>query len=178
MNLFNFKNYFNDLKSNTSKVDIVDNYIQQFGEPNCIEDCVFIDYLNQFEISRKDFSYMVPDELKDDFDWDLLARLAMASFSSDYEFVHTEKGWDLRITVFAADQKIVKNISELWSFQVLRLYEIYIEEQLNLAFLYSTSEVERDSIQSVRDKKIAQFNDTFKEVDRTLDMIELNKNLF
>jgi hypothetical protein len=55
----------------------------------------------------------------------------------------------LYIAVKSGDQSIVKKVSELWSFQIQRLYEIYIEEQLNLEILRQDSE-EKTPIESER----------------------------
>jgi len=43
--------------------------------------------------------------------------------------------YDLTISVKNGDQIVVKKVIELRSFQIMRLYEIYIEEQMNLQVL-------------------------------------------
>jgi septal ring factor EnvC (AmiA/AmiB activator) len=102
----------------------------------------------------------VPEELKTDFDWKFLAQLVLASFSSDYELKKTaedadniEALKDLYIAVKSGDQSVVKTISELWSFQILRLYEIYIEEQINLHALMYEDEKEKVAIQQEREMR-------------------------
>jgi hypothetical protein len=66
----------------------------------------------------------------------------------------------LYIAVKSWDQSIVKTVSELWSFQILRLYEIYIEEQMNLQILMNDKEEwwERDALISERQVRVKKWN--------------------
>lgn len=57
------------------------------------------------------------------------------------------------ISVQSGDQSVVKKVSELWSFQILRLYEIYIEEQMNLAVLMAENEEEKQDIEAHRESR-------------------------
>jgi hypothetical protein len=84
----------------------------------------------------------------------------LASFSSDYELKksaddadNAEALKDLYIAVKSGDQSVVKTVSELWSFQILRLYEIYIEEQINLHALMYEDEKEKVAIQQEREMR-------------------------
>jgi hypothetical protein len=36
-------------------------------------------------------NYLTPEDLEDDFDWDMLQKLVVGSFSSDYELKEQEK---------------------------------------------------------------------------------------
>ena len=100
--------------------------------------------------------FKTPDELSKDFDWALLQQLVVASFSSDYE-LKKEEDWqklrDLFIAVKSGDQSVVKTVSELRSFQILRLYEIYIEEEMNLHALKYEDEKETDAIDQEREMR-------------------------
>jgi len=118
----------------------------------------------------------VPEELKGDFDRELLQQLVVGSFSSDYEIKKLEgkegaEGRDLYIAVKSGDQSVVKTVSELRSFQILRLYEIYIEEQMNLHALKAEDENEKNAIDSERDLRIKRW----KAVLDTMDKEELSK---
>lgn len=57
------------------------------------------------------------------------------------------------IAVQSGDQHIVKKVSELRGFQILRLYEIYIEEQMNLQILIAEEEKEKEAILAQRDMR-------------------------
>jgi len=56
----------------------------------------------------------------------------------------------LYIAVKSGDQSVVKKVSELRSFQIQRLYEIYIEEQINLHILKQEDENEKNAIEQER----------------------------
>lgn len=57
------------------------------------------------------------------------------------------------ISVQSGDQVVVKKVSELRGFQVLRLYEIYCEEQMNLQILIAEDENEKNAILAQRDAR-------------------------
>jgi vacuolar-type H+-ATPase subunit I/STV1 len=114
-------------------------------------------------------SYRVPEELKSDFNRDLLEQLVVASFSSDYELKKgAEEAVDkeLFIAVKSGDQSVVKTISELRSFQILRLYEIYIEEQINLHALMHEDEKEKAAIEQEREMRLKKWNAVHETIDR------------
>jgi hypothetical protein len=113
-------------------------------------------------------NYRVPEELRDDFDWDLLQQLVLGSFSSDYELKKEgeETDKELYIAVKSGEQSVVKTISELRSFQILRLYEIYIEEQMNLHALRKEEESEQTAIDGERDSRIKRWKAVLETMDR------------
>jgi len=57
------------------------------------------------------------------------------------------------ISVQSGEQLVVKKMSELRGFQVLRLYDIYIEEQMNLQILLHEEEKEKEAIFAQREQK-------------------------
>ena len=68
---------------------------------------------------------------------------------------------------------LVKKLSELWSFQILRLYEIYIEEQMKLFSLLKEEEEE----ESIRDKQnflLHQFN---RKINKLMAKTDYDKEL-
>ena len=110
----------------------------------------------------------IPEELEDDFDWDLLEQLVIGSFSSDYE-LKKEEGkplQELYIAVKSGDQSVVKTLSELRSFQILRLYEIYVEEQMNLHSLKAEDENERWAIEGERETRIKRRQAILNTIDK------------
>ena len=118
-------------------------------------------------------SYKVPEELREDFDWDLLQQLVLGSFSSDYELKKEkdDEEKELYIAVKSGEQSVVKTVSELWSFQILRLYEIYIEEQMNLHALRKEEESEQVAIDGERDARMKRW----KAVLDTMDKEEISQ---
>jgi len=147
--LFDFNAFIGELRENPEKKEIIEKYEAALWPISwSLKDQI---RYTQYLINFKPQEYLVPDELQNDFDRDLLQQLVIWSFSSDYELKKEDENQkpELYIAVKSGDQSIVKKVSELWSFQIQRLYEIYIEEQLNLEILRQDSE-EKTPIESER----------------------------
>lgn len=151
--LFDFTSFIQDLRENPEKKEIIEKYEKHFGDISWwIKDQQrYTEYLTNFKATK----FLVPDELEKDFDRSLLQQLVLWSFSSDYE-LKGEKDQDpeLYIAVKSGEQSVVKKVSELRSFQVQRLYEIYIEEQLNLHILKQEDENEKNAIDQERNMRL------------------------
>ena len=168
--LFDFPAFIEELREKEDKKEIVEKYEKYFGKIQWdIKDQIwYTDYLSKFPSQ----SYLTPEDLEDDFDWDILQKLVIGSFSSDYELKQDEKNewWELYIAVKSWDQSIVKTVSELWSFQILRLYEIYIEEQMNLQILMNEEsedgENEKDALLSEREVRLKKWNAVLDTLNR------------
>lgn len=156
--LFSFQAFIDEMREKADKKEIIEKYETLYGpiQWDAREQLRFKEYLHQFPF----VPFITPDELGDDFDWDLLQKLVTGSFSSDYELkLDTEKKEnELYIAVKSWDQSVVKTVSELWSFQMLRLYEIYIEEQMNLQILKKEDEEEQWAIDAERAMRLKKWN--------------------
>ena len=167
--LFDFPAFIEELREKEDKKEIVEKYEKYFGKIQWdIKDQIwYTDYLSKFPTQ----SYLTPEDLEDDFDWDILQKLVIGSFSSDYE-LKQDKGewWELYIAVKSWDQSIVKTVSELWSFQILRLYEIYIEEQMNLQILMNEEsedgESEKEALLSERQVRLKKWDAVLDTMNR------------
>jgi len=149
--MLDFKTFIENLKENPEKKEIVEKY-EKLVE-NLPEDfrqtIIWKDYLSKFDIEWIDL--LMPEFIDEEFDFDLLFRLIIWSFSSTYVLEKTEDWkYELVINVSAWDKSIAKNFSELWGFQIARMYEIYIEEQMNLEILKYEDEKEAEIIESQR----------------------------
>ncbi|MBQ7073600.1 hypothetical protein IJM86_00705 [bacterium] len=86
----------------------------------------------------------------------------IGSFSSDYEFKKEgdEGVFELYIAVKNGDQSIVKTVSELWSHQIMRLYKIYIEEEISLQVLLhgDDNNEEKVALLSEREVRLRKWN--------------------
>lgn len=164
--LFDFQAFIDELREKEEKKQIVEKYEKLFGQIQWwIQDQQWYkEYLESFPF----LDYIVPEELKDDFDRNILQRLVVGSFSSDYEIkFDSEKNWrELYIAVKSWDQSVVKTISELRSFQILRLYEIYVEEQMNLHALKMEDENEKNAIDQERFLRIQRWKAVLDTVDK------------
>lgn len=179
--LFDFPAFIEELREKEDKKDIVEKYEKYFWKIQWdIKDQIrYKDYLAQFPTQ----SYLTPEDLEDDFDRDILEKLVIGSFSSDYELKQEDKdGWrELYIAVKSWDQSIVKTVSELWSFQILRLYEIYIEEQMNLQILMNEEESEdweweKEALISERQVRLKKWNAVLDTLNRSKEAEEAKKD--
>lgn len=164
--LFDFQAFIEELREKPEKKQIVEKYESLFGTiQGDIKDQIwYTEYLTKFEA----LPYEIPEELKNDFDWDLLEQLVIWSFSSDYE-LKKEEGKaekELYIAVKSGEQSVVKTVSELRSFQILRLYEIYIEEQMNLHALKAEDENEKNTIDQEREMRLKRWEAVRQTIDR------------
>jgi len=157
--MFDFKNFIENLKDNPEKKDIVEKYSKLVEPlPDRFEDTkIYKEYLSKFNTDGIDLK--LPEFVDEDFDWDLLLRLVLGSFSSTYvlEYLPEEKKYELTINVSAWDKHVAKKLSELWGFQIARMYEIYIEEQMNLEILANESENEKDIVLAQRQANLDKW---------------------
>lgn len=167
--LFDFSAFIEELREKPEKKQIVEKYEKVFWpiQWDIKDQLWYNEYVSQFN----PISYRIPEELKSDFDRDLLQQLVIASFSSDYELKKATDAADtdpkeLYIAVKSGDQSVVKTVSELWSFQILRLYEIYIEEQINLHALMHEEEKEKTAIQQERELRVKRWKAVLETMDR------------
>lgn len=164
--LFDFQAFIEELREKAEKKQIVEKYETLFGPITWgIQDQIrYTEYLIKFDA----IPYAIPEELKNDFDRNMLQQLVVGSFSSDYELKKEEgkKEKELYIAVKSGDQSVVKTVSELRSFQILRLYEIYIEEQMNLHSLKAEDENEKNAIEQEREMRVKRWKAVIDTADR------------
>lgn len=167
-NLFDYSYFIEEMKIHPNKPrdkETVLKYEELFGSQKglTLQDQPFYkEYLSLFRIP---FKVSVPDNISDDFDWDLLFRLIFGSISSSYS-LDLKREWkknpqldplvQLSITVKSEDKDITRVFDKLWSFQILRLFEIYVLEQLDLAILEKEEE-EKDKIEAVEREKVEKL---------------------
>lgn len=167
--LFNFQTFVQELRENPEKKEVVEKYEKFFGsiEGELKDQVRYKEYVMQFTT----LEYKVPDELKNDFDRELLMQLVGASFSSD-GLIDMDKDDDASplpefvISVQSGDQVVVKKISELRWFQILRLYEIYAEEQMNLQILIAEDEKEKEAIIAQRDSRANRWKLVLENLEK------------
>jgi len=168
--MFDFKLFIESLKENSEKKDIVEKY-EKIVEPlldDFKDTVIYKDYLSKYD--TKDIDLLLPEYIDEDFDWDLLLRLVIGSFSSTYVIEKDKETWkdELIINVSAGDKHVAKKLSELWGFQIARMYEIYIEEQMNLEILKNEDENEKDIV-------LAQRQANFDKWKLTLENLKVKK---
>lgn len=159
MNLFDFAAFIEELRDNSTKKHSVEKYekLVETFENKQIQDLRFYtEYYSKINV----FPYKVPEELEEDFDWDLLGKLIIGSFSSSYSYVknnNKENLPELYVSSSSGGESITKSISELWSFQILRLFEIYLEEGANLQSLMAEDQEEYSAVEQERLTKLTKW---------------------
>lgn len=168
--LFDFQKFVDELRKKEEKKEVVEKYEKLFGPiTGGVQDQT---WYKEYLINFSTIKFRVPDELKNEFNWDLLLKLVSASFSSEcmFEKPADQDGdnvlSDLVISVKSGDQSVVKRVEELWSFQVIRLYEIYIEEQMNLQILMQEDEKEKAAIMGQREARLQRWKLVLDNLDK------------
>ena len=169
--MFNFKNIIADLKEKHEGEEKFEKFIEGFDENSVIEDMPFYkDYVSKFDVERAFDGFnltAVENELLTKDDMFLLSRLILASFSSSYDILYDKQSnsIDFSVSVTSGEQSITKKISEIWSFQIMRLFDIYINEQIEISIEdYDSEELEDLKEQQkirlmVFEKKVRQIHD-------------------
>lgn len=169
--LFNFQAFVAEMREKEDKKEIVEKYEKWFWpiQGEIKEQQWYKEYLINFA----NHSFKVPEELQEEFDWKLLLQLVAWSFSSECMFEKEksedsdeEDQWELTISVKSGDQSVVKKVSELWSFQIMRLYEIYVEEQMNLHILIKEEEKDAEAILGQRHLRLERWKLMLESLDR------------
>ncbi len=154
--LFNFQTFIQELRESNEKKEIVSAYENLYGPitGEITDQKWFKEYCQNFSIVR----YNVPNELESDFDWNVLLSLGAASFSSDAILKKSkEKETEFIIRVQQAERIVEKKVSELWGFQILRMYEIFAEEQMNLQILMAEDERQKEGIENQRNRRLQRW---------------------
>lgn len=155
--------------------EINEKVLNRIGPNAEIEDMPFYhDYLAGFDVERAFSGFKLAAEngnsaaTRDDLL--MLFRFVVASLSSSYEILYDEEtqSVDLSITVKSGGASLTKSIKELYTLQIIRLFEIYINEQVELSALeygdpeaYSETTEEEQKIQlKIFERKVKEFLDS------------------
>lgn len=177
MHIFDLDVFINELREDSEKCKMIENYeemVESFEAKKIHELKFYQDYYSKINV----IPYKVREEFKLDFDWDLLARLTIGSLSSKYsfEFYNDEDDLpELLISVTSGNGSVTKKVSELWSYQILRLHEIYISEAINFQCLIVDNDFENNSVEIDRKEKIAKWNESYKNLKRKYNSLEVAK---
>ncbi len=173
--LFDYFEFLDELRQNANprKRNVVAKRDFRSKAESLEDEWFYKSYLNKFDAKIK---FKVPDELSNDFDWNLLIKLVASSLSSFFKFEFDNSDFpELLIIVKTKEfkvttkrsikvntwkrMKLTKKISELWPQQILRLYSIYILEVLNFEDFMLKDKLSALGIKMERDKKIKYFQE-------------------
>ncbi|MEI6681646.1 MAG: hypothetical protein WCO44_03410 [Bacteroidota bacterium] len=170
MKIFDFQDYMEELRNDPIKSCIIERY-EKFVEPLHGKEITELLFYKEYYSKIKVLPYKIPDLLEDSFDWDLLAKLVIGSFSSVYNYETGSDSADLPelvIYVSSGDTKVSKTVSELWSFQIDKLFKIYTEEAANLQALKEEDDTEKTSIEMERLFRLKAWNKIYGKAVLTL----------
>ena len=188
MSLFDFGSYIEELRQNAEKKESIEKYESFYGpiDPDITHQVWYSEYIQHFFPYYNAIKH--PEELEEnDFDWKLLYALVMGSFSSEYELVRpntvseNKEPVELLITASYKGELITKNLEELWSFQIIRLFEIYIHEQIDLQNAMAESAEDYEDIVKERLERIravATYDEEFKSITRKMEKESANNVLY
>lgn len=162
--IFNYDSFVKKYSKDEEKGDYIKSYDEMIhiGTGSTIEDHPFYrDYLSKFNTS---FELVTPEDVvMSPQEWDLLTRLIMGSFSSSYILMIDDE-WKknptdeikvrIRVLTKSGDNYVARFVDELFSFQIKRLFEIYVCEQIELLML-----------QKKREREIELHNTSFSDFD-------------
>ena len=176
---FDFKSFIENLNENPEKKEIVEKY-ENLVEPikdKELKDTIFYKkYLSQFDIPfEKEIWFQIPEYINEDFDWDLLIRLIAASFSSKMSIVLLYPELPrICIEVTSGEKKVKKCLDELWGFQIARMYEIYLEENINSEIKKNEDEKEKEIVLSRRQENIQKWQKEVKRIKLYFEYLKEN----
>lgn len=180
--MFDFTIYIAALRANEEKAELVREYEALnpgFLERGLEEQGWYVNYIQNFTT----VPIRLPEEFQNDFDWDLLQKLVAGSFSNKGSLEPTDEHEfpELGISVSSGDINITKVVSELSILQVLRLYEIYCEEQMKLHILVQEDEKEKVAINVQQSANFIQWNSELQKVgssqENLLDCLPIPKEI-
>ena len=168
--LFNFFDIIEGLKEKHNGEETFEKFIEDFDENSTIEDMPFYKhYVSKFDVERafEGFNLSATEmEILSKDDLFLLFRLILASFSSSYDILYDKQSHsiDLSISVTHGERSVTKTVSELWSFQIIRLFEIYVNEQIDLGFIEDDDQEEAEQLKEERKKRLMVFEKKMRQV--------------
>ena len=173
MLLFNFEEFISEMREKEDKKEIIEAYEAIYWpiQWDIYQQEWYKNYLANFEY----VPYHTPEEMAEDFDRKLLQKLILGSMSTNYELANNPETNipDLLITISDENQSITKNLADLRSFQILRLYEIYVEDHMSTQTMFAeeqqaikNGETQTNAIQAERDTRLRKRSAILSTKDR------------
>jgi hypothetical protein len=163
--MYNLNAHIQELLNDAEKCSIVTNYEKYYGSIPCYVQHLQVhrEYLSKFDLG--DIPLNLPKGLERDFNYKLLLRLGLASFSTEVNFeLSGSNNIEVLFTVKTDDAQITKRLSELWGFQILRLFQVFVEEQINMEVLAASDAEEMTTIYVQRANKLREFEQLAEKV--------------
>jgi len=171
--LYNYHHHISTLRKCEKKSGIIRNYEINVG-PIGIKPLINnIDFTTGLEIlgSGEEFynlfirrfprysNYLVQENL--DFDWALFLQLVGSSLSSEHRLLYNKNGSPtLQISVSRNSKNVYKKVEDLYGFQIYKLFELYVEENIMLYTRYSMDEFEMTTILSAKSHQLKLYKES------------------
>ena len=182
--VFDYDAFFKQMKKDPKKREAALKYELLFGNQNglTVQDQPFYkDYLSLFLMP---FLVAIPDE--GEHDWGLLLSLIFGSFYSEYTMT-LEEEWkqnpvvipmiQLAIMVHFEGEGVTRKLDELFDDQIIRLFEIYVDEQINSAIIRQEEGGGQECIDSQRERRVSLYKKksllVLREVKSHIALMEL-----
>lgn len=173
---FSFENFISNLEMIDGKTEIIKKYKDIFGICPDVRNCDwYTDYVKKFQLGTIQFN--CGNQSLDTYDYNLLSELVFASLSNDFSFKIENGLFEVYISIDNDDLKVTRKISELYSFQIIRLLEIYIEEQITLSVLSYENVSERKEILDAREKRFRLFIERKEVIQLHFNSIDFHKEI-
>jgi hypothetical protein len=177
--IYNLLEHKQALLQDEDNHETITNFEHYYGKlPAEVEELqVFESYLSKFEF---DYDILnIPQDLANDFNCELLLQLALGSFGTEVDFVLADNNKiDVIFKVSTIEACISKKLTELWSFQVSRLFEIFVTELLNLEYLAASDAREMEAIYAKRSIKLSAFTKMVDKIEHLKSEIKFNYHDF
>jgi hypothetical protein len=161
---FQFETFINNLREHPEKGISITKYETYLGaiHADIRQNSFYLNYNSKF----RRIPYKALDGHENDFDWDLFLQLVVASFSTSYEFTLNEHNIpELEISVVSGERVVRQNLIDMWGFQIHRMFEIFLEELINLEVIRQEDEGEKNEIDSRRLFLLEQWNFRSRQID-------------
>ena len=178
--LFDFQDIIQDIrdKIKEGKELYCEHLLDTIDEDTEFEDLpVYKEYLSIFDVEHDlgGLELLFPSALNDcKADSLSVLRLVAASFSSTYDLEYDDETNSVILIISSEShgESRTAKLPDLWSFQIRRLFEIYIEEQLNLEALRLNSEAEKKAIEEERKVKLMVFQKKIRQLGKQIEKKE------
>ncbi len=180
--LFNYQSVINTIRDkvkNGKKLDCEHLLDDIAGDAEFEDLPLYKEYLSMFDVEhdleKLGLGLHFPSDLTDfKADFMLLLRLVAASFSSSYDLQYDAEtnSVDLIITAVSPEKSVTKKLRDFWHFQISRVFEIYIEEQLNLEALRQKSKSGEGEIVKEREVKLMVYKKKMRQLKDQIEKME------
>lgn len=180
--LFDFQSFISELRDNPKQRKLIRSYEALFGSLEGVDIRQTRFYRNY--LSKFDFPFRVNNPKGQEEDWDLLVRLAAASFWCDLkmnineEWKNNPTGEALVDLTFVVDEdeehpKTETKLNDVPTSNILNLYKIFTSEQMSLLVIAHADGALDCDVSKLQ--PVAAESDVFLEAERFLQLLNFKR---